>query len=105
MSVKLEAGHEVAPSATGRVFGIANIAFADNEYGWVQTKGLVSGALANTGVAQYALLQYLAATGSKVQATAAVAEGGAASHAAGAAAVRGQAQTAESGGVADVYLF
>jgi hypothetical protein len=105
MTVKLESGYDVAASSTGRVFGIALVTLADNEYGWVQTRGLVPSALATTGLAQYALIARVGGAGSKVKAAVAVAEGGATSHAIGDQDVIGQAQAAESGGVADVYLF
>lgn len=98
MAVKLEADYDVAASSTGRVFGVALATFADNEYGWVQTRGLVPSALATTGSAQYGLIARLAATGSKLQEVPAAAADGDQS-------VIGQFQAAESGGVADVYLF
>lgn len=100
--VKLTAGYEVVASGSGWVFGIAPVALAVDEYGWVQTKGVVT-ANVDTGVVANALLSILA-TSSKLNEVAAVAEGGATSHAAGAHSLRAVALTAESSGTASVYL-
>lgn len=101
-SVKLATGYVVSASANSWVFGVAHVAITASAYGWVQTKGVVT-ANVDTGVASGALLSVLA-TSSKLNEVAAVSEGGATSHSAGAHSLRAVALAAESGGQASVLL-
>jgi hypothetical protein len=102
-TVKLLANFVVSASGTGYVFGVAHVALPANTYGWVKTRGVVT-ALVTTSLASGSLVCGIAATGSKLQAPAAVAESGSTAHAIGAQTLRGVTLSAESSGSASVYL-
>ena len=93
--VKLAAGFDCPPAGSGgAVFGVAEVAFADNEYGWVIVQGKVVDAQVETGTSAGAALIRDADANGDLEAVTAATD-----------AQVGVALEAESGGVADVYLF
>lgn len=96
---------EANASASGEAaMAVAPVAFADNEYGWFQTKGLVEN-MAATGVSANDLLSLLVDANLRFQAVPAVDESGSATLASGILTVRAVAMENHTSNVADVLLL
>lgn len=103
--VEVDGSYDCAASGNaGVAFGIAPQAFADNEYGWVQVRGVCTAQLAGS-TADNALLSLVCDSNGDLVTVAAPNEGGTATHASGTLTVRARALSAESGGTGTVYLF
>lgn len=93
-----------ASGNAGRVEGVAVVGMAANDYGFVQTRGVVD-VDADSAVAQDALLSLIANASGQMVAVAAVAESGSATHVSGALTVRAVALAADTANVAPVRLL
>lgn len=98
-------GYDCAPlSGAGIAWAVAPVAIADNEYGWVQTRGQVDAAVASSLSAGDDLAALTNGSG-QLQGVAAVDEGGSTSHSGSAHALRAIAFEDESSNSASVELL
>lgn len=103
--VKIAASYAATASGNaGRVDAVATVAFAANDYGFVQTKGVVD-VDADGAVANNAILSLIANASGQMVAVAAVSESGSASHVSGALTGRAVALADDTANVAPVRLF
>lgn len=102
--VKLGAGYDCAAAGINdAVFGVAQVALADNEFGWVQVLGECTAKVV-TSLAALALVSRAAGTSGQLQALVAVDEGSTTAHGVGDQSDIGQTLTAEASNLATVFL-
>ena len=93
-SIKVDGAYDCAPlTGAGLIFAVAVVAIADNSYGFVQTRGVVVANVATSTADNASLTPVADSSGDFV--TVAAATG----------VTSAQALSAESGGLATVYLF